>query len=627
MHRSLYYRLVSFLYKATFFMKKALFYSCFISFYLFNAMTLQAQTTISYQLSFPEPHTHYIEVQMTVKGIEADSSDIKMAAWTPGSYLIREYAKNVETVQMTDLSGAALPFEKITKNTWRLQHKETADFMVTYRLYAYELSVRTSFVNAERAALNGASVFMYIDGFQKTPVTVNFKPHNNWKTLTTPMKPVDKTNPWLVRADDFDTLVDSPIEIGNQEVTQFEAVGLPHTLSIYGGGNHSTEQLVKDIQKIAQTCTDIFGENPCDDYTILLDNTNGLYGGLEHLFSTSLLYPRWNYQPKEKYVRWLGLMSHEYFHLWNVKRLRPIALGPFDYENENYTHSLWVAEGVTSYYDDLILRRAELITAEKYLGIVASNITNQEKTHGDKVQSATEASFDAWIKYYRPNENFNNCCVSYYLKGALLSTVLDLEILHSTKGKQDMDAVLQILYNETYKEKKRGFTEAEFQEAVERVAGKKMDDFFKNKVAGTEQLDYQRYLDYVGLKLVNTKAEDKKLDLGATLKEEKGKLVISKIPFGTPAYKDGLNVDDEIIAINGYRVTKKDKIDKVLSTQKEGDKVDVTISRNGVLQIITLTIANEIAAKYALKKVENPTASQRKLYRKWLRADYFEKAE
>lgn len=587
---------------------------------ILNMVNSHAAPKIAYYVSMSEPHTHYFDVEMRISDFEKqDSLTVKMAVWTPGSYLVREFSRKIEAFAVTNNNKTSVKHRKVAKNAWRLYPTTDADEVrIRYKVYSYEHTVRTSYLDAHHGYINGASVFLYLDGMQQLPSTIHIQPHESFKEISTALKPVNTANKWVLTCPNFDTLVDSPIEIGNQEIVHFEAEGIPHHLAIYGDGNYDSLQLVKDTKKIVKTATNIFGEHPCEDYTIIVHNTAGAYGGLEHLHSTSLIYPRWNYKPKKKYNRWLGLMSHEYFHLWNVKRIRPIELGPFDYERENYTQLLWVMEGSTSYYDDYILRRAGLLTADEYLDIVASNFSKLENKPGNKVQPVAEASFDAWIKYYRSDENTHNCCVSYYLKGAVLHILLDLEILHQSKGQKSLDDVMRYLYKEFYQNKKRGFTDAEYKMVVEKMAGISLDDFFDKYVYGTDSIDYAKYLDYAGLEMTNRYAGDETLSLGLNLKNESGKLMVQKVTRGTCGYDGGLNAFDELIAIDNYRIDDKGDIDKLLENKKRGDKIKVMVARDGQLKEFEVSLQPSPYVSFKISKQQNMSDDQKTVLKAWL---------
>ncbi len=578
----------------------------------------QAETNapkLEYVLSVTEPHAHYFDVEMNVSGLKKDYIDLKMAVWTPGSYLVREYARHVEGFK-AESAGKPVASEKITKNTWRIQSKGADKISVKYRVYAYELTVRTSYVDITHGYINGASVFMFLDKMLDLPSTLTIKPYATWKEISTALKPVGKDK-WVLNVPNFDILADSPIELGNQEIFEFAAAGIQHKVAMYGGGNYDVARLQTDMKSVVEAAKDVVGEHPCTDYTFIVHNVPSGGGGLEHLNSTTLIANKFGYQTPSVYEGFLSLVAHEYFHLWNVKRIRPKALGPFDYENENYTHLLWVSEGFTAYYDDYLVRRAGITTPDAFLGIVASNFSYIENTPGSRHQSAAEASFDAWIKYYRPTENSNNSSISYYNKGGVVATILDLEIMQSTKGEKSLDDVMKYLYQEYYKKQQRGFTDDEMQKAVELVAGKSMEDFFKKYVWGTEAVDYGKFLAYAGLQLSDRYANRPDAFLGANVSNQGGKLNVTSVHRDGPAYKSGIYVNDEIIAIDQYRVS--GDLNSALATKKAGDKVKVTIARNGTIDVIETTLVRNPMVSYQISRVASPTPEQTKVYKKWLK--------
>jgi predicted metalloprotease with PDZ domain len=333
------------------------------------------------------------------------------------------------------------------------------------------------------------------------------------------------------------------------------------------------------------------------------------------LYSTTLSVSRNAYGTDAGYKGFLGLVAHEYFHLWNVKRIRPVALGPFDYDNENYTHMLWVSEGGTSYFGDLIVQRAGFVTVDEYLANTSNGITRVENTPGNKVQSAAESSFDAWIKGYRPNENSSNTGISYYDKGELIGAMLDLLIVNETKGQKHLDDVMRYLYAEYYLGKKRGFTDEEYQAAVAKVAGRRFDDFFRRYVYGTETLPYETVLGYAGLKLVVAPASTDAA-LGATVSTTGGKFVVTSTLRDGSAWQGGLNVNDELLALDGSRLT--DDPNKLLAGRSANTPVRLLVSRDGQLKELTFPLLAGAAQRYRIERAANPTTEQQAVLNKWL---------
>lgn len=583
-----------------------------LCFFFWNTLAALA-ADIRYTLAMPEPHTHYFEVEVELTGARKNYIDYKMPVWAPGSYLVREFAKNVEGFAATDKAGKALRAEKINKNTWRVYSNKADAVRVKYKVYAFEMSVRTSFLDASHGYVNGTSVFMYPDGYENESGSLVIKPFQEWKKVSTGLK---NTGGYTYTFPNYDVLVDSPLEIGNHEVLTFEAGGVPHEVAMYGEANYQPKQLLADMKKVAEECISLMGELPVDRYVFIVHNLHKGGGGLEHLNSTTLQTSRWNYGTEQGYTGFMGLVAHEYFHLWNVKRLRPAPLGPFDYDKENYTRLLWVSEGITSYYDDLITQRAGLMSPQRYLDVVAGSINSVENTPGNQVQTVSESSFDAWIKYYRRNENTNNAEVSYYTKGGVLGQLLNMEIMKSTKGEKSLDDVMRYMYERYYKKLNRGFTEQEFKEALERFAGKKLDAFFNDYVNGTKSPDYNSYFEAAGLRLVDQNEGVMNMNWGATTAMENGKMMIKSVFRGSSAWEGGLNVNDELIAIDGYRV--EGDIKPFISGRTIGEKLPVTVSRDGRLVNLEVPVVQDKSVRYRLEKVQNPTALQQKIYNKWL---------
>ncbi len=588
--------------------------------FIINLLTLNmlAQPVLSYSVSMSEPHTHYYSVEMNLTNVKTDTISVKMAVWTPGSYLVREFSRKVDGFIATDEKGNALPVIKTQKNTWHIEQIGKEGVVnIKYQVYSFELSVRTSFLDSDMGFISPSSMFMYVNGFQQIPSKLTIKPFKGWNQISTALKPVNSANKWVLDIPDYDTLVDSPILIGNHEVIDFIAAGIPHQLAVAGAGNHDIKRMAMDIPPILEAATAIFGEHPCTDYTFLQINTQNMGGGLEHLHSTALMNPRWNFEPESNYQKWLGLVAHEYFHLWNVKRLRPIELGPFNYETENYTRLLWVAEGFTSYYDDLILRRAKVLDAKSYLGILSGNIAGVDSKPGSLVQNLAESSLDAWIKYYRPDENSDNTTVSYYNGGAIVAAMLDLLIRQETKGKKSLDDVMRFLYAEYYKKNNRGFSEQEFISGVEKIAGVPMTDFFKDHVYGTKLFDYNKYLNYAGLQMINN-ATPQGANLGINTTITNNQLTISKVKRGSCAYKYGLSVNDEILAVNNFRVSTDIELKNAIARYQVGETVVFLVNRAGVVKSISVQLETLMDFSYKIEKLPQATSSQKAIYQDWL---------
>lgn len=580
-----------------------------------SAQTRPAAPEIGYTVSMSKPWTHLLEVEMRLKWPSAQQAvEVKMPVWTPGSYLVREYARHVQDFSASS-GGGALAWSKINKNTWRIDAKGSTEVIVSYRVYSNELTVRTNELNDEHAFWNNAATLMFPAGHLAAQSTVSVRPYGNWKIATGLPKVAGQQNTF--RADNFDILYDAPFEVSDFNEITFNVQGKPHRIVITGEGNYDLRQMSRDVAKIAEEGYKIFGEFPFEDYTFIVNLRGG--GGLEHLNSTALQWNRFGFKPQSRYNGFLNLVAHEYFHLWNVKRIRPDALGPFDYENENYTRLLWVAEGMTSYYEGLLLRRAGLITDREFLDGKASMIEQLQTRPGRFETSLEEASMDAWIKYYRQDENSINNQISYYDKGDIVSTFLDVTIRTASGGAKSMDDVLRHLYDEFYK-KGRNYTPEDFQKVCEMMAGRSLDDFFTKYVRGEAELDYDGMLRGLGLKMNVSEPNRGRAYIGADLAEEGGRLTIRAVPADTPAYEQGLNTGDQIIAVDGYRASQT-FLQSYLGGKKPNDKLRLTIFRFDKLRDVTITLGTNTRKDYSIAPVENATPAQSRLYQGYLNAE------
>jgi predicted metalloprotease with PDZ domain len=595
---------------------------------------------IIFTVAMPRPHTHMLEVDIEVKR-RADTPApreelLAMPVWTPGSYLIREYQRHLQDFNATDASGQRLEWEKTTKNTWRVITNGARNWHAIYRVYANELSVRTNELNSDHAFWTNAALLMYLEGHLNNPSVVRVLAPDVWKVATAlPAVPGQKHT---FRAENFDVLYDSPFEVSNFKTVSFTVKGVPHRIVIDGEGNYDPERIRRDVQKIVETQVELMGgEIPYPDYTFLLHLRSNTGGGLEHANSAALGYPRFGFinrperstsaspspttSSQASYQGFLSLVSHEFYHLWNVKRLRPDALGPFDYNKENYTRLLWVAEGITDYYSDIALRRAGLISDRDFLESAARAFQTLQNTPGRLVQSIEESSFDTWIKFYRQDENSINSQVSYYDKGAIVGLLLDLQIRQKSAGAKSLDDVMRHLHREFYKQN-RNYTPQDFQRAAESMAGNTLEDFFSRFVRGRDELDYNGSLAAAGLKLdtgvtITNGKPVERVYLGADTAQDGDRVIVRRVYAGSPAYDQGLNTGDQIVALNNNRVT-KEFFDARIDEKRPGDLINLTIFRFDDLSTLLIKLGGRTDGTYRIQPVENPSEMQKRIYEAWL---------
>ncbi len=583
-------------------------------------MAAKSQVKIGFEVSFKEPQAHYAEVEMNMSGIATKNYiDVKMPVWTPGSYLVREFAKSVEGFGAT-AGGKAVKVEKVTKNTWRVYNAKANAVKINYRVYAFEISVRTAFIDASHAFLSSANIFMYPAGMIKTPSTVKIIPFTGWDKVSTGLEPVAGQK-FTYYASDFDILFDSPIEVGNQDVFEFTASGVKHEVAMFGGGNYDKEKLKVDMAKVVENATAIYGENPNKHYTFIVHNFTQGGGGLEHLNSTVLGASRNGYSTERGYKGFLSLVAHEYHHLWNVKRLRPIALGPFDYDAENYTTNLWIAEGFTSYYENKLMLRSGFTTPEGFVTSYLGAIGTVMNTPGAKINSAAASSFDAWINgAYRPNENSKNTFISYYTKGQVVGILMDLEIANATKGAKSLDDVMKAMYLQC-KTLKRGYTDAEFKSMIEKISGISFTDFYAKYVTGTADVEFAKYFGYAGINVVNENVNASTPLFGATPARTTpgaGKVIVGTVTRGSGAWNGGVNVNDEIVSIDDAPAEMMLERMPQIANKKVGDVVKVVVVRDGQRQTLNVTLTANDAVRLKATMDENATPAQLAVRKKWM---------
>lgn len=572
---------------------------------------------ISYTVSMERPQSHYYQVAMQMDGFSEKELNVKMPIWAPGSYLAREFAKNVNLVTATDEKGRQLKVKKINKNTWNIQKGKAKKVTVNYDVYAFELTVRTSFLDMTHGFISGSGVFMYPENHKDLSGKVTVIPHSSFSRVTTALKPEsegvtgDGAQTFVYK--DYDQLVDCPIEVGNQIEFDFDAAGVKHHVAIYGTGNHNVTALKEDMANVVESATGIFGQNPNKEYTFIIHNVVNGQGGLEHVNSTVLSVNRWTYSGDD-YVDFLDLVAHEYFHLWNVKRIRPIELGPFDYDSENYTSLLWVMEGFTSYYEKVILLRAGYYSQEEFLKKMFSSLNYVEGNIGSRVQPVAHASFDAWIKAYRPNENSRNTTMSYYSRGSVIAMLIDAMIITDSKGEKCLDNFMQHIYTTFYEGKKRGFSDAEFKAELESFTGRNLDEFYAKYIDGTEIPDYNEFLEPIGVAV--SYAGVLKPSAGVSTSASGGNVMVRSIRSGSAAEDAGLSVNDEIIAVNNYRMDKA-MLDAFMGSLSIGEEVEILYSREEELHTTTLEMKGYERPRFNYE-IATENAKTKALFDFWL---------
>lgn len=572
-------------------------------------------TRIEYTVSMENPNNHYFHVSLTYSGLRDKSVELKLPAWTPGYYMILDYAKYVIEFKASDGSGKILDWKKTSKNRWKIDTEKTDVLKVSYDVFAFRTSVADSFLDDGRGFISPTGIFMHPAGQKDHPVTVTIIPYEKFTEISTGLDPFPGRAD-TYSASDFDVLYDCPILAGNQEILKFETGGIPYTIAAEKLGNIDRSKLVEDFKKIVETATSVIGEVPYKHYTFIMMNRG--MGGLEHTNSMAVFTNRLDFNSTELSDGWLSFIAHEFFHLYNVKTIRPVALGPFDYDEENYTNMLWLSEGGTVYYEDLILNRAGFYSREELFRELKTSISNYENIPGHLFQSVAQSSYDSWILFFNRSENASNTTISYYDKGCAITMLLDLKIRYESGNKKSLDDVMRTLYQVYYKEKKRGFTDKEFREVCEKTAGKTLSEIFDVYIPTVKDIDYSKYLGYAGLSIDTNPAEVPGTWLGIDTREDGENLIITKADWNSPAYNAGLSPQDIIKEINGEKAN-GDLLKNMLSDKNPGDRIKLTVSHREITNNVEVTLGKKTTRSFDIKPLPNPSPEQAAILAGWLK--------
>ena len=580
---------------------------------------------IVYHIRFADRKNHYAEITATCPTDGREHVDLMMATWTPGSYLVREYARHIDSISATDDSGTAVEIRKTSKNRWRVTSGQGSHIRVSYRLYCRIMSVRSNWVDRNYALINGAPTFLTTASDHQRIHRVSLEVPPEWNEVVTSLPAVDGSD-HTFQAQNFDELVDSPFLCGNPAIHKFEVGGKEHVLAnLNEGGLWDGRAAAADVAKIVQHHQQFWGVTPYPRYVFFnLITESG--GGLEHDNNTVMMTSRFAFRVRKDYAKWLGLVSHEFFHTWNVRRLRPRALMEYDYENEVYFPTLWIAEGITSYYDDVGLIRSGVISAKEYLEAFSTTIQRVEDAPGKHVQSLRDSSHDTWIKLYRRDENSDNSQISYYTKGAVVAFLLDAKIRRMTNGRKSLDNVMQLLYSRFVDQ---GYTPDDFRSLAEEVSEADLSDFFAGNIDKASAPDYTEAFEWFGLEFEPAGAEagdgkpsgnppqEKAPWLGVTTRVSRGRLIIASVVRDSPAWKAGINPEDELLAIGGFRILPADFPGRL--TQYSADETQtVTVSRRGQLEEVSVTFAATPEQTWKLRFTKEATEDQVKHRADWL---------
>ena len=605
------------------------------------APALGGEPRVEYVVDLSRASSQLVGVEVVLRDTEPGDLELVMPTWRPGKYSILDQAGTVRRFEAADDTGRTLGWEKSRKNAWSIQ-SPGGTVRARYEIYANSIGDRTRYADDTHAFLSGSAVFMWNPPRRGEEAIVRLEGAPAHWAVATGLEPVGD-DPRVLHTPDYDVLVDSPIEIGELETTSFEYEGRPHEIAIWGRGDWDLDALARDFEKIVRDQHEVFGELPYERYVFLIHVAPNIGGGTEHLNSTIMQTRPGTFESESSYKGFLGLVSHEFFHTWNVKQLRPCGIHPYDYEKENYTKLLWVAEGTTSYYDDLSLVRTGLIDVDEYFKRIGGAITSLRRTPGRKVQSLEASSFDAWIKFNKRTPDSGNTTISFYSKGALVSLMLDLELRRRTDNAVTLDDVMRTLY-ERHPLSGPGYTPEDVVSVCAEMTGQDLSGFFDAYVSGVEELDFTAPLAWAGVELYfkpdespwTLAADDtepeadgvedddetyERIDLGLSLTTRSGNVYVRSVREGGASFDSGIIVDDEIVAINDQRVSSTD-IAGLLEHVSPGESIRVTTCRRGEIIERSVPAVATPAGSWKIRRLKDATPEQRENYRRWLKQDW-----
>ncbi|MEJ8757223.1 M61 family peptidase [Pontibacter sp. H259] len=567
---------------------------------------------MEYTVSMDAPATQVFNVKLSYSGSKKDSVDFKMPVWTPGYYQVLDYAQHLDNFTATAKGSRKLKWKKIAKNGWRVYNPSHKNITVTYTIKATTPFVAKNYLDTTRAYISPAGMFLHVAGELNQPVTLTIKPYKGWQHIATGLNTVPgKKNQFV--APDFDTFYDSPLLIGNLEsLSEFYVKGKPHRFIGYQLGEFDRVQFMQDLKKIVETASNLIGHIPYEHYTFIAIGPGR--GGIEHLNSTTISFSGEAYSNPENRLDLLDFLAHEYYHHYNAKRIRPIELGPFDYDKENKTNMLWVAEGATSYYQYLILRRAGLMSSSETIDALRSHLVAYENKPGRLFQSATQASYNTWSDgpFGRTEDEFNKT-VSVYDKGPVLNMLLDFKIRHATGNAKSLDDVMRFIYNEYYLKQGRGYTEAEYWQVCENIAGTSLQEL-ATYTATVQPIDYKKYFAYAGLDIDTATTEEPGAYTGVTARQNGDTLRITDVDYNSPAWKAGLRRKQHLTEINGIKASQQ-VLSESIKSAKPGDVITFKTSNKSLVQVKT---ENKKVRKFNVRPLPNPTPLQQQILSSWL---------
>lgn len=576
------------------------------------ASPAQESPRIRYHIGWDQPNLRFYDVTVTIEKPDNPVTQLRIPNWRPGRYMIQNFAQNVVEFRAENESGKPLQFAKIDKDTWEIATGNTQQLVAKYRFYANELDAGNTYLDDTEAYINPATILMYLPGKELLPVALSVQIPQDWAIATA--LDFDETLR-AYPAENYHELADNPLIISaTMDKLVFSHQNVRYDVAIVGNANYNAERMRDDLKKMVAEQVKIFGEAPFKRYVFLYHFVDYRMGhGVEHKNSTSIVVGPTDFSDESTYSRWLSYTAHEFFHAWNVERIRPEGIFYPDYSQPNYTELMWWFEGVTSYYEGITLTRMGYYPLFRYLGKMTNSITSLENNAGNRITSAAQASFDDWAKAFGAPPGTS---ISFYQKGEILGFLLDLEIRKRTNNQQSLDDVMRLLWKK-YGSQQLGVPENGIQTAIEAVAGSSFADFFERYVSGTETPDYGKYLSVAGLEIVEIDGDSSQPDLGVRLSGDERETRIRSVRLDSPAANGGLAIDDILLAVNGQRIH-SENYQRIMNRFQPDETIRVTVFRRNQLREFEVQLSPNPAKRWVIRENPNATPAQKSVLNSWL---------
>ena len=576
------------------------------------ASPAQESPRIRYHIGWDQPNLRFYDVTVTIEKPDNPVTQLRIPNWRPGRYMIQNFAQNVVEFRAENESGKPLQFAKIDKDTWEIATGNTQQLVAKYRFYANELDAGNTYLDDTEAYINPATILMYLPGKELLPVALSVQIPQDWAIATA--LDFDETLR-AYPAENYHELADNPLIISaTMDKLVFSHQNVRYDVAIVGNANYNAERMRDDLKKMVAEQVKIFGEAPFKRYVFLYHFVDYRMGhGVEHKNSTSIVVGPTDFSDESTYSRWLSYTAHEFFHAWNVERIRPEGIFYPDYSQPNYTELMWWFEGVTSYYEGITLTRMGYYPLFRYLGKMTNSITSLENNAGNRITSAAQASFDDWAKAFGAPPGTS---ISFYQKGEILGFLLDLEIRKRTNNQQSLDDVMRLLWKK-YGSQQLGVPENGIQTAIEAVAGSSFADFFERYVSGTETPDYGKYLSVAGLEIVEIDGDSSQPDLGVRLSGDERETRIRSVRLDSPAANGGLAIDDILLAVNGQRIH-SENYQRIMNRFQPDETIRVAVFRRNQLREFEVQLSPNPAKRWVIRENPNATPAQKSVLNSWL---------